>query len=430
MTSFASGLLDGASPRWSAPSAFDAGFRGTWLKALLLVLPMTSFLAIPNAQGTTPANLLVLLMLFPLTGFFLLGGSAFWRLMSALVPYGIVLSILFLASRYSLLYFNEGLGQLNLINPRFLLPITMTANVTQSLYLLVGLALFIVVVQHYDRSWDRAIFAGAWLMLAYGFIDWFAESAFRTNVDFLANRTFDIGRFEHPGSLRQHLSIFGLPLMRFKSFTGEPSMFGLSALCYLALAIARNRRWLTFALVLALLLSFSATAYLGLAVFAVVLAFRLPFPWLFAAVSSALAVAVLAVWIDGEAVWRLIDSLFVSKLAGESQSGAARAGLFARHFDFWSASSMIPFLFGYGFGTVRSTDLGSSLLVNIGLLGTLAVVAAVIFVVWSGLRNGRSIEAIGLLTVFLLMLAAVPEFAYLPPWLLAGVVLQSRTAPS
>ncbi len=402
---------------------FANGLARLWLQAMFFVLPATSFLAIPSIQGTTPANLLILLLLFPLAGPLLLGLAGYGRLVTALMPYALGLGVLFLASRYALLFASDGLAGLSLTNPRFILPLTMTANATQAIYLAVCLALLLVVSRAYDRSWDSAIFAGAWLLLAYGFVDWAAQSFLGMNVDVLSNRTFEVGRYEMPGSLRQTLSIGGLQLLRFKSFTGEPSMFGLTGLCYLALAIARGERWLGAALVVALLLSFSATAYLGLLVFALAFARHLSFGRLLPFLWLGLVALTLVAWADWDSFARSVDQIFISKLTAESHSGSARLGSFLRHLEGW-CSHPVPCLVGYGFGTARSTDLLSTLLVNIGLIGTLTVLVLVSRPVVAARAAHRRAEWVGLATVFGLMLVAVPEFAYLPPWLLAGIALR------
>ena len=409
----------------AAPSSalHERGCAALWLKTTLVWLPVTSFLAIPQVQGTTPANLLILMLLLPLTGPLLLGLRGYADLIARLMPFLLGLGILFLASRFALLSASDGLAGLSLINPRFALPLTMTANVTQSIYLVVGLTLFLLVRRHYDRSWDGAIFSGAWFLLAYGFVDWFAQTFLGFNADFMANRTFDVGRFEMPGSLRQNILFAGFPMLRFKSFTGEPSMFALTALCYLALAVVRGRTWLTAALVLALLLSFSATAYAGLLVFALVFSGRLRFGQVAPALGLLAAVASIAVWWDWETIWRTVDHLFIAKLTAESHSGAARMGSFVRHLQAWWHAPF-PLLVGYGFGTARSTDLLSSLLVNLGLIGTVCVFLLLGQVLRVAQRERRTIEMVGMATVFGLMLVAVPEFAYLPPWLLAGIAMR------
>ncbi len=413
----------------AAPRPLDSlaapGLSSLWLKATLLVLPVTSFIAIPSVQGTTPANLLILLALFPLAGPLLFGLEGYGRLLARLLPFMLVLGVLFMASRFALLYATDGLTGLSLTNPRFVLPLTMTANLTQSLYLAVGLTLFLLAARYYDAGWDSAIFAGAWFLLAYGFIDWFAQSFLGINADLLSNRSFEVGRFEMPGSLRQTLSIAGLPLLRFKSFTGEPSMFALTALCYLALAIARGRHRLAAALVLALLLSFSATAYAGLLVYALFFGRRLSFGQVAPAIGLALAALAIVAWADWDGFARGVDHLFISKLMGESHSGSARLHSLLRHLQAW-CSAPLPFLVGYGFGTARSTDLLSTLLVNVGLLGTIGVLALLGRVLASAYRQQRWAEMLGLATVFGLMLAAVPEFAYLPPWLLAGIAMRRQ----
>lgn len=399
----------------------------TAIPLILVVLPITSFLVLPSVPGTTPASLLTYLLLFPLTGFLILGRESYTRIAVRLLVIFYLLFLGFVISRYSYIYANvPSLHKLNLVNPTFVLPYVMTSNITQAMYLLAGVFIYCLAAERYEPSWDRWIFIGAWLLLAYGYIDWAAQSFLGLNVDFLSNRVFDAGRFEVPGSLRQNMTVFGFHLLRFKSFTGEPSMFAITAIPYLYLAVVRRRNYLAGALVVAMLLSFSTTAYAGLLGMACFLLAKIKFERSFWLILTAGIIATVGLYLKADQVYDLVSQVFVSKLSGDSASGHARSGLMLLHLTYWSEAPWLVKIFGLGFGTVRSTDLLSSLLVNIGLFGMLLLVGWQVHLL---IHAGRGSKAFGVyvaLVLLLLMMVAVPEFAYLPPWLLAGLLASQK----
>lgn len=402
-------------------SPFGTGLAWWLLRVLLVVLPATSFLLLPSVQGTTPANLVLLLMVFPISGIFVLGLQGYKRVTERLVPFVLCLGILFFASRYAYLDSLRELGTLNLVNPGFILPLTMVSHVTQSIYLLMGVLIYILASEYYETKWDKYIFFGAWLLVGYGFIDWLFQTAFHLNVDVLSNRVFEAGRFEHPGSLRQNATIAGLTMLRLKSFTGEPSMYALTALSYLPIAIFRGRTKLALALCFSLVLSLSTSAYLGLLLIGGVWLSKQSFErrvWAALILASA---GVLVSWVAWDRVSEYLFTVLLSKFGDNSHSAIARSGLFSRHLNFWMASDWPQVVFGYGFGTVRSTDLLSTLLVNTGAAGVALVLGFVISVAGRGIELGRAFLAFSFIVIVALMFIAIPEFSYLPPWLLAGI---------
>ncbi len=416
----------------TAPApALAAGEPSLCVKALLVTLPVTSFLALPFIQGSTPANLLVYLILFPLSGLLLLPEQGYAQLVRRMAWWMSVVAALFLLSRLS--HINglvDGMGRLNVINERTALPFVPLSTITQTLYLIAGVMVFKLTASLYRPDWDRWIFAGAWFMLIYGFIDWGAESFGDLNLDFLANRTFKEGAFDLPGSLRQHLPLMGWQMMRFKSFTGEASMYAISALPYLYLAIVRGRRLLAGLLLLSLVLTMSTVAYSGLVALALCLTFRIKRPlqpWQYLVFLVGLSSLVALVFLNFDGIKDIIDRTFVAKLSGADESGFARGSSFRANINYWAApdTPWMVRLFGLGFGTIRSTDLLSTLLVNVGLVGCAAALAWVLSLLGTAWSAHKRLGVAVFSCIFLLMLGAVPEFAYLPPWLLAGL-LQSN----
>ncbi len=416
------------------PSTHDSATRepAPLIKALLVTLPVTSFLAIPFVQGSTPANLLAYLALFPLTGLLLLPEQRYTQLLRQLGMLVAVVMVMFLLSRINHInHLVVGMHRLYNINERAVLPYVSMSNLTQTMYLLASFVVFKLTSGQYRPSWDRWILAGAWFLVIYGFFDWGMENLFGINADFLCNRTFkEAEAFEMPGSLRQHLPIMGMQVMRFKSFTGEPSMYAITALPYLYLALLRNKRALANLLFLSLVLTMSTVAYSGLIALGFFLLFRIKLPLKpqhYVFILLGLSALVCVVYLNFDGISAIIERTFVAKLSGSDESGSARASYFRANINFWTApnTSWMVRLFGLGFGTIRSTDLFSTLLINVGLVG-LAIVGG--WFVWLCAQGWNAKKRLGVAvlgTMFILMLGAVPEFAYLPPWLLAGLI-QSR----
>lgn len=421
-------FLQAASPSVPA-SALGNQEPVLLVKALLVTLPATSFLAIPFIQGSTPANLLAYMALFPLTGLLLLPEHGYAQLMRHLALLVTVVAMLFLLSRLN--HINQlvtGMERLNVIDGRQVLPYVPMSTVTQSMYLLTGFVVFKLVSGQYRPAWDRWILAGAWFLVIYGFFDWGMENLLGINADFLCNRVFiEAGTFETPGSLRQHLPIMGLQVMRFKSFTGEPSMYAITALPYLYLALLRNRHRLAWLLFLSLALTMSTVAYSGLIALGLFLMFRirLPFkPQHYILILVGLSLLVGMVFLNFDGISAMIERTFVAKLSGSDESGSARASYFRANIDFFNDphTTWMVRLLGLGFGTIRSTDLFSTLLINIGVAGMAIVTGWFVWLVARAWTEGKPLGAALLSTLFILMMGAVPEFAYLPPWLLAGLL--------
>ena len=215
-------------------------------------------------QGTTPANLFALACMLPgLHGLFIRKPDRAFHHRFLTLLFLLALSIGL--SQFALL--------LSDITPDDMAAIPLASLqqghylrlslISQSLYLVTGFAVFCFFWTYYERAWDRWLLAGALLLAGYGFFEVAWSAATGTSGDFLSNRTFSGGFF--PGSLVQFHGLFGVPMMRLKSLTGEPSMYAITILPYLALALYRRRTATGAVLAVSLFLSVSTTALLGLA---------------------------------------------------------------------------------------------------------------------------------------------------------------------
>lgn len=389
-----------------------------YFKFWALVLPMTSVLVFPWVQGTTPAYLMAFLSL-PL--------MLFSARIKEIRRY--LMIVLFIAIGYITLnllsqFFLSLYGDLELAT----LPLVESLNYsktlvfrstlfTQTLYLCAGLLTFLFVRQWYRPEWDRYIFGGILLLVAYGFYEVLFFWLTGTNGDFLSNRVFNE---QHPGSLFQTIQVSGITTQRMKSLTGEPSMFAFTVLPYWIYALHTKRYYIGGILTLALFLSTSTTAILGMGLYAVllVLSGRIDTKYVVAAfVAGGLMIAV-----NFQAFFALFNRLILRKLSAESISGSTRLSNLVDCTTFWWDVPLPTKIFGLGFGYIRSTDFFSSLLVNNGIVGLFILLCVFGYPV---LALGSSSKEFGLkcalVIIAITMLASVPEFAYLPVWLFLGI---------
>jgi hypothetical protein len=396
-----------------------------------LVLPVTSVLIIPSVQGTTPGYLLALasLAVVPiirpdLMRSFLGGVAAFFAIFVGLNAVAQLLVVFANA---------PPLAPLPLVAP-FEADRTVflrSSMFSQSLYLLAGVATLFFVRTFYHRGWDRYILTGAGLLAAYGIYEFIFFLLFGRSGDFLSNRVFVAGDLVHTGSWFQTLQVGPLTIARLKSLTGEPSMYAFAMLPFWIHAVHTGRTLLSMFLLATLLMSTATTAVVGLAVYGLVrlyyarhlsVANRYTLAFL-----VTLAILAVAAW---SIVTPLLELLVLDKLALSSYSAVTRVRLLFINLEFFLQAPLVVQLFGVGFGYVRSIDMATTLLVNNGLVGV-GIVTAAFFYPLRRLGNTRreiGLKAI-LVVLFVVMMVAVSEFAYLSVWLFLGIVYHEIRRP-
>lgn len=393
-------------------------FIDGYFKFWALVLPIASVLVFPSIQGTTPGYLMAFLSV-PLM---LVAArikeirhylaTAFWI---ALAYFVLNVISQFLLSVHGYI----DLSTLPLVDPlSFSRKIILRPTLfTQTLYLSAGILTFLFVYEWYRPSWDTYIFAGALLLAAYGFYEFFYFWMTGRSGDFLSNRIFND---RHSGSLFQTIKFAGITIQRMKSLTGEPSMFAFTMLPYWLYALHCRRFIIGGILTLTLFLSTSTTAIIGIAVYACILILfkRINIKYLAGMAVAALAIIALKF----HAVINILNRLILQKLGGQSISGNTRLTNLHDNFVFWwNAPS--PFkLFGLGFGYIRSTDFLTTLLINNGLVGLIIMLLVFGYPVLA-LQPGEKEFGLrcALVVIAVTMLISVPEYAYLPVWLFLGI---------
>ncbi len=294
---------------------------------------------------------------------------------------------------------------------------------TQSIYLFTAILFYL-----YLKYWAKAyhinwLFWGLRLLVFYGFFEVILFQFTGKNGDIISNRMFN--NVPGSGSLFQSITIEGFRMQRLKSLTGEPSMFAFTIVPFWIMAIGL-KRWLDAILFFAaLILSFSTSAYLGMLVLMlglIVLYFKqqrkLPV-WLLI-----IPFLLIAGYIFIPFLKTLFNNLVLLKLTGGNESGIFRMQYFSANIHYWwNDLNLLGKCFGIGFGTVRSTDFFSTLLVNNGILGLLIFTWFYFhhaFLVFKEKRF-KYFYTIALIATYLIMMVSVPEFAYLSLWALLAL---------
>ncbi|TVY01127.1 hypothetical protein [Cohnella terricola] len=379
-----------------------------------LFLPITSFLILPSVQGTTIAYVFALFSILVV-----LIGSVFRErtYMNHLIIFLSLYVLVYFMSQFGLLYSRSvNLSGIVLIDPDSDGLFFRSSSITQSIYLFSGALTFFFAKSFYKQSWDRYIFLGALIIAFYGLYEVTYFQLFHTNGDFISNRMFG----EHSGSWFQTTQVGALTIERLKSLTGEPSMAAFTLLPYWIYALHKRRTKTQLVLLLSLLLTTSTTAYIGIILYGACVLFFFRFEDKFNAslpIFSLILGLILYNPISNYVKLFVLDKFFTNNV-----SGTERQNSLDIHLDFYNHLPFINKLFGIGFGVIRSTDMFSTLLVNIGLIGVLLF--SLIFLL-PLLKLERTYENKGikilLIVLYVTMMMAVSEFAYLPTWLFLGI---------
>jgi len=399
------------------------------------LLPVTSFLIVPTVPGTTP-GLMMGLASVPFVLFLFLAPQ--YRSRSYLAEKGFFFRDLFgfcllfggltAAAQLSLALAVDGgasisFEKLTLVsNEDWRTYLFRSSMFTQSLYLFAAVALAVFVKNFYRPSWNRYIVYGALVLCLYGIYEFVYFLLFHANGDFVTNRVFKGGSDNNPltgsGSLFQTMNFFGIDMMRIKSLTGEPSMYSFTVLPLWIYAVHLRKTFIHLLLLASLLLTFSTTAFIGILLYLAlrVVFFKLRDRYLL----SALVVFLFASPFALEYLQPIYDAVLGDK--SETDSGLLRQTLMERHLDFFGQLPLFNQLFGVGFGYVRSADLWSTFLCNVGIVGVALFTLLFLLPI---LKLKNDYENVGiksaLIVIYATSMIAVSEFSYLTIWLFVGM---------
>lgn len=395
-------------------------------KLFYYVFPITSFLVIPFIQGTTLAFCVISIFFFFI---FLLTKNVvkIFQFYQILFFVFIFIVLQFLFSQIGDFVFKiPNINALPLVDSELSGSVLFRKTIfTQSIYLYFSFIVFSFVIVFFEKNDFNLIFIGIRVLLFFGFLEWSYFIITGNDLNFLSNRTFDHGR--HSGSLFQIMSIGGHDIMRMKSLTGEPSMFAFTILPFWILAKEYNRKIDFYMITIALVLSLSTTALIGIFIYSI-------FIFVYSDVKSKLIFLILiflilsiTLYLFSDILYDIWMSLFIDKLSATSVSGMDRSGNIISCFNFWYQLNLWNKLFGIGFGVVRSTDFFSTILVNNGLFGLFFW----FFLFFSPYLIGKPNNDLkrffpAVLVTFILLFISVPEYMYLNIWIVLGITYKLK----
>jgi len=294
---------------------------------------------------------------------------------------------------------------------------------SQSIYLFAGILCYLYLKYFATTAHMAYVYIGLRILVVFGFAEVILYQLTGVNGDHITNRIFN-GK-PGSGSLFQTITLGGFQMQRLKSLTGEPSMFAFSLIPFWILSVPLKRYFDFAFLGVALILSFSTSAYLGfiLLILGTCLADRRIAKQMLWIVPLGI-IAVTALFFLSPAINKLVHSLFIDKFSGANQSGQERSSYFLHQFNFWKDKlNIIGKLVGVGFGYVRSTDFFSTILVNNGITGLILFSYFYFKHAFIPVQNlqFKKYYVIALLATFMIMMGSVPEFAYLSLWIFLSV---------
>lgn len=386
-------------------------------------IPITSFVLIPSVKGSLISYILgfisPLIILFKRKNF----------LKKYIICFGEFVYIwlaFFCLSQLGNLIYNINISDLILVsNETNNIKVFRNSIFTQSLYLVPCILLYLYCKFFYNIKWDKWIVYSGWLFSVIGlyFLLYFLLTG--QNGDIISNRVFADNT--EVSNIAQRLSILSIGIERVQSLSGEPSMYAFTILPYIIFAIHRKANKLLIAtMIVSLLLSVSTTGFLGIIIYIICILF-------FSKINKRyiknliifIGILIFIYFLFSSYIDEIIMNMIINKITADPTniSGLERSANIMDNIIYWSNLNNINFLFGIGFGVIRSTDLLTTFLINIGLIGTLLF--AYFYLRKITLRN-LTMKKIGdnaiLLVLFITSMISVPEFSYLSFWLFLGLI--------
>lgn len=378
---------------------------------MILFFPVTSVVLTNRIQGITLSFVFFTLYFL----FYLILKKGFQRKFLIFILF---LSIYIVLTRYLTIFFDYNLGEnISTISdePKNII-LLRNSQITQVLYLLYIVFYFYFFITGLDlynkKTVEKVILYSLILFLLYGYWELIGYTLFSKNVDFFSNRMYG----DHPANI---ISYFR-GLRRMDSFSGEPSMYVFTLIPFIGYFFYRNKPILAITIIVSIILSTSSSAIVGLIVFFISLLF---FSNLKNKIYIILFIFLLTILFLNFDFLKDNFVFLLSKLTLSHDSGINRFYSFNESFRFFKEIPLLFKFIGVGFGTIRSTDMFSTLLVNIGIIGLMFYsyfFFKPIFILRKMFKGEFLISSI--LSLYIVHMVSVPEFTYLSTWIFLGIV--------
>jgi hypothetical protein len=384
------------------------------------LMPLTSFLLIPSAQGTIPAYVLA----FVSVGFVIMshnGGqpniqqTRYFKV--ALAVAGIWLLVTCGSQLGHLVSDRHDFGDMFLNNPSDTRVVFRSVLFTQTLYLAACVCIALFFRFFFRAEWMRYVLWGGWFLAIYGIYEWLFFLIMGQPGDFLANRTY--GEDLHTASWSQAIQLGPLNLLRIKSTFGEPSFFSAAVIPYLFLALEYRRKWLAAALLFCVVFSTSTSAFIGLP-------FALIIYSLFQRKLSTSIGVIILLFAGALATLYFVfpdtyDSMFTAKMSADNTSGDLHQEAAQAMSDTVKTFTLMNRLFGIGFGYYYGSVF-SALLINTGWIGLIVYFYAFLRpVILLRPDSGGLALKVGIATLFFLYFVNVSELFLPTTWMFLGL---------
>lgn len=396
-----------------------------YFKLWSIFIPITSVVLIPSVKGTLPSYIMAFLS--PICFFLSLRINTIFSYLRFLFKGLFIFAFLILISQLGNLILPININTYSVLNDASDTNSIFfrSSLITQSLYLLPCFLLYTYTRFFYEKRWDKWINYSTLLFAIIGLAKWiiFFVTNGATDGDFLTNRTY--GQ-DGGNTLFQNIYIAGFHFARLQSLTGEPSNYALIMVPLFFFLLSSTRKKLPIIIVfISLFLTASSTVFVGLLVGAGYYLWSnrstLNITLSKIIVVILFVVAIIMFYLSNQ---DLLDAYLDFLIFNKTSSGSAdeRFGFMGNNLTLWMSSDLWHQLFGIGFGVVRSTDLFSTFLVDIGLVG---LIAASIFWFYDFRLHPRNktliYQNMVILSSFIMAMLSVPEFSFLSLWLLLGV---------
>ena len=404
----------------NAPASPRNGLTDCFIALWCVLMPVTSFLIIPSAQGTIPAYILgfasvFLVLISRQEGQPSIQQTHYFKV--ALIVAGIWLLLLCGSQLGHLLSNRHDFGEMFLNSPGDTRVVMRSVIFTQSLYLGACICIGLFFRFYFRPEWMRYVLWGGWFLAIYGIYEWLFFLIFQQPGDFIANRTY--GEDMQTGSWSQAIQVGSLNLLRIKSTFGEPSFFSAAVIPYLFIALQYKRKWLSAALLFCIVFSTSTSAYIGFPFALVVYCFFQRKLNLSIAFIILLFVGVLAglYFVYPET----FDSMFTAKLNAENGSGEIHQGAIEAVNDTVRTFTLMNRLFGIGFGYYYGWVF-NAILVNTGWIGLMVYLYAFLKpVILLRADHGGLAFKVAVATIFFLYFINVSELFLPTTWMFLGL---------
>lgn len=385
-------------------------------------LLVTSVVLTP-IKGTTPAFILGFLSILVL-----LNSKFKNKVLFKLILFLFIYASIYFISQFILINFHfVNFENVLLVHPFDKKPYLRSSHFTQSLYLIPGLFTFFYFKYFFKMEYLKYVKIACLVLVFYGFYEWIYYFVFHRNGDFLTNRTFGDGE---SGSLFQVIYISGLKFMRLKSLTGEPSMYAFSMIPFFILFNELKDKKMTILIFVSLILSTSSSAILGLLIYfslKIFIVFKNGVKKRHLISFFKILPIVIFAFIKIFAIIEEYYFMIIDKVTLKHMSGVIRFSHFNNHIEYWKSLSLGSKLVGVGFGTIRSTEMFTTLLVNVGLIGVFLYSLIFIYPIFV-LKKTSFNKGVcyGLITLYLISMISVSEFSYMSIWIMLGLAYSSN----